>query len=82
MLACVGIVAASVRENTQAPQLPRHAPAMPLGAKECQALLMQCHGLVVVALIAGSQSEIEQRPRGTPLAAEATVDAQSGLVMS
>ena len=41
---------------------------------------MERQGLVIVASITSSQSEIEQRPCDAPLIAEPAVDAQSGLV--
>ena len=70
-----GIVTASVGEDTYAPQLPRDTPAISPAAEERQTLLMECLGLAVPALIAGSQAEIEERPCDTPLVAQAPIDA-------
>src|SRR5207244_11613605 len=74
------VAAAPMRQAAQGPQRPRRAPAISLLAKECQALLVERQGLVIVASITSSQSEIEQRPCDAPLIAQPAVNAQSGLV--
>src|SRR5207244_11433900 len=74
------VAAAPMRQAAQGPQRPRRAPAISLLAKECQALLVERQGLVIVASITSSQSEIEQRPCDAPLIAEPAVNAHSGLV--